>query len=141
MNRILIAVSAALLTFPIGGMAQSTTQTASLSAPLTAHDVHKLMKSTQNISEYKQLSSYFHQREAVYRAKAANEEITRNQLAQGTTSQYHKTPSPADFAQQAYEWDVSRADKAAIRAEHYDLLVADQTQHDQQVATTSPGKP
>ena len=140
MNRALILVVACSLAFPLAGMAQSTTQTASLSAPLTAHDVHSLMKSAQNSAEYKQLSSYFHQQEAVYRAKAAEEKIKHDQMAQGTSGLYHKIPSPADFAQSVYESYVSSADKAAIRAQHYDRLAAGQTQHDQQLATVSPGK-
>ena len=139
MNRRLIA-AAALLTLPLMGMAQSTTQTANLTTPMTAHDAHGLMKSAHSVAEYKQLSSYFHQQEAVYRAKAADEKIKRDQMAQGSTSQYHKIPWPVDFAQAVYESYVSSADKAAIRAQHYDQLAAGQTQHDQRLAADSQGK-
>jgi hypothetical protein len=140
MNRILLVASAIFLTSSLAGMAQSTAQTASLSAPLTAHDVHNLIKSAHGVAEYKELAGYFHQQEAECRAKAADEKIKRDQMAQGTAGQYHKIPTPADFAQSVYESYVSKADKAAIRALHYDQLAAGQTQHDQQLATNYQGK-
>ena len=140
MNRILIAVSAALLTFPVTGMAQSTTQTASLSAPLTAHEVHSLMKSAHSIAEYKQLSSYFHQQEAVYRAKAGDEKIERDRRAKVNAGLYQKYPRPVDSAESLYKSYVSSADNAGLQAQHYDRLAAGQNQHDQQLATTSQGK-
>jgi hypothetical protein len=139
MNRNLI-VAVALITFPLVGIAQSTTQMANLSTPITPQQAHSLIKSAHSVAEYKQLAGYFRQQEAEYRAKAADEKIKHDQMAQGTSGQYHKIPSPADFAQSVYESYVSKADKAAIRAQHYDQLAAGQTQHDQQLATVSQGK-
>src|ERR1035437_4182376 len=82
MNRALILVVACSLAFPLAGMAQSTTQTASLSAPLTAHDVHSLMKSERSSAQYKQLAGYFHQKEADTRAKAAADKVELDRLSQ-----------------------------------------------------------
>jgi len=121
-------------------MAQSTVQTASLSAPLTAREANSLIKSAHGVAEYRELAGYFHQQEAEYRAKAADEKIKHDQMAQGTSGQYHKIPTPADFAQSVYESYISKADKAAIQAMHFDQLAAGQTQHDQQLATNSQGK-
>jgi hypothetical protein len=139
MNRTLIA-AAALLTFPLTGMAQSTAQASNLTMPMTAHEAQSLVKSAHSVEQYKQLSSYFHQQEATYRAKAADEKIKRDQMAQGTAGQYHKIPTPADFAQSVYESYVSKADKAALQARRYDQLATGETQHDQQFATGSQGK-
>ena len=139
MNRTLI-VAAALLTFPLIGMAQSTTQTANLTTPMTAHDAHGLMKSAHSVEQYKQLSSYFHQQEALYRAKAADEKIERDRRAQVNAGRYQKYPRPVDSAQYLYESYVSSADSAALQAQHYDQLAAGQTQHDQRLAADSQGK-
>ena len=69
MNRILV-VAALSLTFPLAGMAQSTTQTASLSTPITPREAHSLLLSAHSGAQYQQLAGYFHQQEAKYRAEA-----------------------------------------------------------------------
>ena len=119
MNRTLI-VAAALITFPLMGMAQSTTQTANLAMPMTAHEAHSLMKSAHSTEQYKQLAGYFHQQEAVYRSKAADEKIERDRRAQVDAGLYQKYPRPVDSAQTLYESYVSSADSAALEARHYD---------------------
>jgi hypothetical protein len=141
MNRILIVVTVLSLTFPLAGIAQSTTQTASLSAPLTAQDAHSLMRSAHSDAQYRQLAGYFHQQEADYRAKAAAEKIERDRRAQVNAGLYQKYPRPVDSAQYLYESYVTSADSAALQARHYDLLASGQSQHDQQLATDSQGKP
>jgi hypothetical protein len=140
MNRALMVVAALSLTFPFTGTAQSTTQTASLSAPMTAHGAQALMKSAHTTEQYKQLAGYFHQQEAVYRAKAADEKAERDRRAQVSAGLYQKYPRPVDSAQSLYESYVSTADSAALQARHYDQLAGAQTQHDQQFATSSQGK-
>jgi hypothetical protein len=140
MNRLLLVTSAILLIFPVAGISQTDTQTASLSAPLTTRELHNLINSAHSVTEYRQLAGYFHQQEAEYRAKAADEKVKHDQMAEGTSGQYHKIPTPADFAQSVYESYVSKADKAALQAQHYDRLAAGQTHHDQQLATSSQGK-
>lgn len=140
MKRTLIAVAALCLGLPLTGTAQSNMQIANVSTPLNARQLHSLIKNAHSTAGYKQLAGYYHQQEAEYRAKAADEKIKHDQMAQGTAGQYHKIPTPADFAQSVYESYVSKADKAAIRALHYDQLAAGQTQHDQQLATNSQGK-
>jgi hypothetical protein len=139
MSRTLIA-AAALLTFPIAGIAQSTTHTASLSTPITAQQAHSLMKIAHSVEQYKQLSSFFHQEEAVYRVKAADEKTERDRRAQVSAGLYQKYPRPVDSAQALYESYVSSANSAALQARHYDQLAAGQTQHDPQLATSSQGK-
>jgi hypothetical protein len=139
MNRTLI-IAAALITFPLMGMTQSTTQTANLTIPLTANEAHSLMKSAHSTEQYKQLAGYFHQQEAVYRAKAADEKIERDRRAQVNAGLYQKYPRPVDSAQSLYESYVSGADRAAFEARHYDQLATGQTQHDPQLATSSQGK-
>jgi hypothetical protein len=140
MNRTLIIVAALALTFPLAGMAQSTTQSANLSTPMTAHDVHLLMKSAHSVEQYKQLAGYFHQQETEYRTKAADEKVERDRRAQVTAGLYQKYPRPVDSAQALYDSYVATADSAALQARHYDQLAAGQTQHDKQFATSSQGK-
>jgi hypothetical protein len=140
MNRTLIFVAALSLTFPLAEMAQSTVESASLTSPITAHDAHSLMRSAHTSAQYKQLAGYFHQQEAVYRAKAADEKIERDRRAQVTAGLYQKYPRPIDSAQALYDSYVSNADNAALQARHYDQLAAGQTQHDRQLATSSQGK-
>jgi len=139
MNRILV-VAALSLIFPLGGMAQSTTQTASLSAPMTPREVHSLMLSAHNSAEYKQLAGYFHQQEVKFRAEAAAEKIERDRRAQVNAGLMQKYPRPVDSAQYLYESYVSQADSAALQAQRFDQLAAAQNQHDQQFATASQDK-
>jgi hypothetical protein len=141
MNRILLVASAILLTSPLAGMAQSTAQTASLSAPITAHDVHNLIKSAHTVAEYKELSGYFHQQEAEYRAKAADEKVELDRRAQVNAGLYQKYPRPVDSAQSLYESYLANANGAALEAQHYDQLAAGEGQHDRQLATSAQGKP
>src|ERR1700722_15731387 len=115
MSRTTLIVAAALLTFPLAGMAQSTTQTANLSAPITAQQAHSLMKTAHSVEQYKELSSFFHQQEAVYRAKAADEKTERDRRAQVSAGLYQKYPRPVDSAQSLYESYVSSADGAALQ--------------------------
>jgi hypothetical protein len=139
MNRILV-VAALSLTFPLAGMAQSTTQTASLSTPITPREVHSLMLSAHNSVQYQQLAGYFHQQEAKFRAEAAAEKIERDRRAQVNAGLTQKYPRPVDSAQYLYESYLSQADSAALQAQHFDQLAAAQTQHEQQFATASQGK-
>jgi hypothetical protein len=140
MNRTLIA-AVALITFPLLGIAQSTTQIANLSSPMTPQQVHSLIKSAHSTEEYRQLSGYFHQQEAVYRAKATDEKTERDRRAQVNAGLYQKYPRPVDSAQSLYESYISTADNAALQARHYDQLATGQTKHEQQLATDSQGKP
>jgi hypothetical protein len=139
MNRILV-VAALSLTFPLAGMAQSTTQTASLSTPISPREVHSLVLSAHTGAQYQQLASYFHQQEAKFRAEAAAEKIERDRRAQINAGLTQKYPRPVDSAQYLYESYVSQADSAALQAQHFDQLAAAQTQHEQQFATASQGK-
>jgi hypothetical protein len=139
MNRLLV-VAALSLTFPLAGMAQSTTQTASLSAPISPREVHSLMLSAHTSAQYQQLAGYFHQQETKYRAEAAAEKIERDRLAQVNAGLMQKYPRPVDSAQYLYGSYLSQADSAALQAQHFDQLAAAQTQHEQQFATASQGK-
>ncbi|MGA2896640.1 MAG: hypothetical protein ABSE27_03480 [Acidobacteriaceae bacterium] len=121
-------------------MAQSTTQTASLSTPITPREVHSLMLSAHNSVQYQQLAGYFHQQEAKFRAEAAAEKIERDRRAQVNAGLTQKYPRPVDSAQYLYESYLSQADSAALQAQHFDQLAAAQTQHEQQFATASQGK-
>jgi len=139
MNRILV-VAALSLTFPLAGMAQSTTQTASLSTPIAPREAHSLLLSAHSGAQYQQLAGYFHQQEAKYRAEAAAEKIERDRRAQVNAGLTQKYPRPVDSAQYLYESYLSQADSAALQAQHFDQLAAAQTHHDQQFATASQGK-
>ena len=108
MNRNLIAVAVLSFVLPFSGMAQSNTQTASLYTPLSASQVHSLMKNAHSTAEYKQLASYFHQQEAQYRAKATAEKVERDRRAQVNAALMQKYPRPVDSAQYLYEAYVSK---------------------------------
>jgi hypothetical protein len=139
MNRTLI-VAALSLTFPLAGMTQSPTETASLSTPMTAHEVHNLMTSAHSSAEYKQIAGYFHHQEEVYRAHAADAKTRWDQLAKVNAGRYQKYPRPVDTAQSSYESYMSSADNAALKARHYDQLAADQNLDDRQLAASSQNK-
>ena len=139
MNRTLIA-AAALLTLPLMGMAQSTTRTANLTMPMTAHEAHSLIKNAHSTEQYKQLAGYFHQQEVLYRSKAADEKIERDRRAQVNAGLYQKYPRPVDTAQSLYDSYLSTANSAALEARHYDQLATGETKHDPQLATSSQGK-
>lgn len=140
MNRSLALVATLSLALPLAGMAQSSTQTASLSAPMTPREVHSLMRSAHESAQYKQIADYFHQQEAKFRAEAAAEKNERDRRAQVNASLMQKYPRPVDSAQYLYESYVSQADSAALQAQHFDQLAAANTQHDRQLASTSQGK-
>ena len=142
MNRSLVLVATLSLALPIAGMAQSTTQTASLSMPLTPREVHSLMLSAHNSAQYKQIAGYFHQQEAKFRAEAAAEAVERDRRAPDNAALYHyqKYPRPFDTAQYLYESYLSKADSAATQAQHFDQLAAAKSQNDQQLASTSQDK-
>jgi hypothetical protein len=107
---------------------------------MAASEVHSLMKSAHSSAEYKQIAGYFDQQEAVYRARAAQEKIRFDELAQINLTRYQKYPRPVDVARSSYESDVASADKAALKARHYDQLASGQTTHDRELAASSQGK-
>lgn len=142
MNRSLVLAATLSLAFPFAGMAQSSMQTASLSAPMTPREVHSLMRSAHDSAQYKQIAGYFHQQEAKFRAEAAAEAVERDRRAPDNAglSRYQKYPRPFDTAQHLYESYLSKADSAATQAQHFDQLAAAKPQNDQQLASTSQGK-
>jgi len=141
MNRTMVLVATLSLALPLTGMAQSATQTASLSTPLTPREVHSLMTSAHSSAQYQQLASYFHQQEAKFRAEAAAEKAERDRRAQINAGLMQKYPRPVDSAQYLYESYVSQADDAALQAQHFDQLAGATTQqNDRQLATSSQGK-
>jgi len=140
MNRTMVLITALSLTIPVAGMAQPTTQTASLTAPISAHELHSLMLNAHSAAQYQQLAGYFHQLETKYRAEAAAEKAERDRRAQVNAGLMQKYPRPVDSAQYLYESYVSQADSAALQAQHFDQLAAAPTKHDQQDATNTQGK-
>jgi hypothetical protein len=140
MNRILFLASGIILTSSLAGTAQSAPQTASLSAPLTAHEANSLVKSARSVAEYKELAGYFRQQEAEYRAKAADEKTELDRRAQVNAGLYQKYPRPVDVAQSRYDSYLANANSAALQAQHYDQLASGEGQHDRQLATSSQGK-
>lgn len=142
MNRSLVLVATLSLALPFAGMAQSATQTASLSTPLTPREVHSLMRSAHDSAQYQQIAGYFHQQEAKFRAEAAAEKVERDRRAPDNAALYHyqKYPRPYDTAQYLYESYLSKADSAAAQAQHFDQLAAAKSQNDQQLASTSQDK-
>jgi len=142
MNRSLVLVATLFLALPFAGMAQTSMQTASLSAPVTPREVHSLMRSAHDSAQYKQIAGYFHQQEAKFRAEAAAEAVERDRRAPDNAALYHyqKYPRPYDTAQSLYESYLSKADSAATQAQHFDQLAAAKSQNDQQLASTSKDK-
>jgi hypothetical protein len=140
MNRTLVLVATLSLALPLAGMAQPTTQTANLSAPMTPREVHSLMLSAHSSAQYQQLAGYFHQQEAKFRAEAAAEKAERDRRAQVNAGLMQKYPRPVDSAQYLYESYVANADSAALQAQHFDQLAAAPTQRNQQDATNTQGK-
>jgi hypothetical protein len=140
MNRTIVAAAIFSLSLSLSGMAQSTVQTASLSAPMSAHDVHSLVKNANSRAQYEQLASYFHQQEAQYRAKAGAAMAEQDQLAQGSAGRSQKYPRPVDSAHNQYESYVAKADNAALQAQHYDMLASTPAGQNPQTASDSQGK-
>ena len=140
MNRTMVLITALSLTIPLAGMAQPTSQTANLTAPLSGRELHSLMLNAHSAAQYQQLAGYFHQMEAKYRAEAAAEKAERDRRAQVNAGLMQKYPRPVDTAQYLYESYVSQADSAALQAQHFDQLAAAPTKRDQQDATNTQGK-
>jgi hypothetical protein len=140
MNCTSIVIAVLSLALPFSGMAQSSSQTASLSTPLSARQVHGMMKNAHSASEYKQLASYFHQQEAQYRAEAAAEKIERDRRAQVNAGLMQKYPRPVDSAQYFYESYVSEADNAALQARHFEQLATAPAGQNPENAADSQGK-
>jgi hypothetical protein len=140
MNRKLIITTALCLAFPLAGMAQSNTQTASLPSQIPGQELHNLIKNAHSTEQYQQLAGYYHQQEAKYRAEAVAEKAERDRRAQVNASVYQKYPRPVDSAQYLYESYTASADQAGLQAQHYEQLAAGQSQHNEQVATTPQGK-
>jgi hypothetical protein len=142
MNRSLVLVATLFLALPFAGMAQTSMQTASLSAPVTPREVHSLMRSAHDSAQYKQIAGYFHQQEAKFRAEAAAEAVERDRRAPDNAALYHyqKYPRPYDTAQSLYESYLSKADSAATQAQHFDQLATAKSHNDQQLASTSKDK-
>ncbi len=140
MNRTMVLITALSLTIPIAGMAQPTTQTANLTAPLSGRELHSLILNAHSAAQYQQLAGYFHQMETKYRAEATAEKAERDRRAQINAGLMQKYPRPVDSAQYLYESYVSQADSAALQAQHFDQLAAAPAQHERQDATNTQGK-
>ena len=136
MNRALITAATIVFAFPLAGMAQSTTQTATLTPHISAQDVRALIKSAHSTAEYKQLSAYYRQQEAKFRAEAAAEKVERDRRAQVNAALYQKYPRPVDSAQYLYQSYTADADSAALHAQHYEQLAEGHSEHEQQLAAT-----
>jgi hypothetical protein len=98
------------------------------------------MKGAHSVAEYKELAGYFHQQEAEYRAKAADEKVELDRRAQVNAGLYQKYPRPVDSARSLYESYLTSANSDALEAQHYDQLAAGEGQHDRQLATSSQDK-
>jgi hypothetical protein len=140
MNRTRFTVVTLSLLLPLAVAGQSNVQTANMSAPMTGHEVQSLIKSANSSAQYKQVADYYHQREAMYRAKAAEEKAERDRCGQVNASLMQKYPRPVDSAQYFYESYLSDANSAAIKAQHYDQLAAGAQTHNSEFATDSHGK-
>ena len=131
MNRTCLLNAALLLAIPVAVLAQSASQTTSSFAPMSKHELQPLIKSAHSSAEYKQLATYYHHQEAIYRAKAADERAERDRRAKVNAALYQKYPRPVDSSQYRYEAFSADADKAYIQATHFDQLAArTQTQHE-----------
>lgn len=139
MNRTILTAVLLSLSLPLAGMAQST-QNASATAPLSAQELHSLIRSANSSAQYKQLASYFHQQETGYRAKAAAEKVELDRRSQVNAALYQKYPRPVDSARYLYESYLSDANGAALQAQHYEQLAGGQIQHDKQLASDSQAK-
>jgi hypothetical protein len=136
MYRTLVIAANLSLTFALAGMAQSTTQTASLAPQIFPREAQSLIKSASSAADFKVLAGYYHQKEAKYRAEAADEKAERDRRAQVNASVMQKYPRPVDSAQYLYESYTNSADHAALQAQHFEQLASAQTQHSQQLAAS-----
>src|ERR1022692_4414074 len=99
MNRTRFVVVTLSLMLPLAVAAQSNIQTANMSAPMTGHEVQSLIRTANSSAQYKQIADYYHQQEAMYRAKAAEEKAERDRRAQVNAALMQKYPRPVDSAQ------------------------------------------
>ena len=97
MNRSVVIVAALSLIFPLAGMAQSTTQTTSQTAPMSGSKLHSLMQKAHSAAEYQQLADYFHQMEAKYRSEATAEKVERDRRAQVNADSIPEVSTPCRF--------------------------------------------
>jgi hypothetical protein len=140
MNRASIVIASFFLVSPLVGIAQGTTQSASLISPMSPREARDLIKSAHSAEQYKQVAGYFHRQEAEYRAKAADEKTERDRRAAVNAGLYQKYPRPVDSAQNLYDSYVADANAAALQAQRYDQLAAGQSQLDKQMATGPQSK-
>jgi len=125
MNRILIAVATLSLALPLAATAQPTAQTPSQPTQMSRQELHSLMQSANSAAQFKQLADYFHQQEAQYRAKAAEEKIELDRRTQASLGgEELKRPNPVDSARRLYESYSYDADHNGSLAQHYDQLAA-----------------
>jgi hypothetical protein len=125
MNRILKVVVAVSLAIPLAAMAQPTAQTASQSTEMTKQQLRDLLHNAHESAQFKQLADYYHQQEAAYRAKAAEEKAEWDRRQQmDPYGPAVKIPSPADSARRLYESYSYEADHNGDLANHYDQLAA-----------------
>jgi hypothetical protein len=107
-------------------MAQPVAQTASQSTQMTKQELHALVQTAHESAQFKQIAGYYHQQEAEYRAKAAEEKVEWDRRAQmDPYGPAVKIPSPANSAERLYESYTYEADHNADLANHYDQLAAD----------------
>ena len=140
MTRSIFTAVLLSMALPLAGMAQSAPQSASATAPLSAQELHSLIKSANSSAQYKQLAGYFYQRETDYRAKAAAEKIEMDRRSQVNAALYQKYPRPVDSARSLYESYLSDANGAGLQAQHYDQLAGGHVQQDKQLASDSSSK-
>ena len=138
MNRTCLLIATLSLVVPLAASAQSTSQTAVLSTPMSASELQSLIKSAHSTAQYQQLATYYHQQETMYRSKAADEKAERDRRAQVNAALMQKYPRPVDSSQYRYEAFSADADRAAVQAAHYDQLATGaHTLHDGQLASSN----
>jgi len=138
MNRTCLLIATLSLVVPLAAAAQSTSQTAGLSTPMSAGELQSLVKSAHSTAQYQQLATYYHQQEATYRSKAADEKAERDRRAQVNAALMQKYPRPVDSSEYRYEAFSADADRAAAQAAHYDqLATGTHTRHSGQFASSN----
>ena len=103
------------------GMAQQATPTGS---PYSKDAVHELLKGAHTAQQYHMLGEYFRYREKTYEQLALAEKEEWQNLSQGVTSHSAKYPTPAEAAENRYEYLTVEAGKMEDRAVHYETLAA-----------------
>lgn len=125
MNRIALIAAAVFFLAPIAAFSQSS-RSANLIAPMSPQEARDLVKKAHSAAEYRQLAGYFHQQEADYRAKAADEKVEMDRRSQVNSPLYQKYPRPVDMAKALYDSYTTCADSAALQAKHFGELAAGQ---------------